>query len=107
MAAAGALFGSILQITPILHLHEGRVQVLDKVRTKTRALERMLAELEKRGELAYIGVAHGELATAAESAYHTICQRYPNIPVSLNPISPVLSAHLGPGVVGLIFQSKV
>ncbi len=107
IGGAAALFGAILQIKPILHLHAGRVQVLDKVRTRPRAVARMLEELAQPGELAYIGVAHSLVAAPAEEVYHTICRQYPNTPVVLNPISPVLSAHLGPGVIGLIFQRKL
>jgi DegV family protein with EDD domain len=106
IGGAAALFGSILQIKPILKLQDGKVQVFDKVRTKPRAVARMLEELDKHGELTYIGVAHGEAPVAAGEIYNTICQRYPNIPVSLTGIGSALSAHLGPGVIGLFFQIK-
>ncbi len=107
IGGAAALFGSILQIKPILTLIEGKVQVFDKVRTRPRAVARMLEELDKHGELEYIGVAHGEAPEAAQEIYNTVSQRYPGVPVSLSTISPVISAHLGPGVIGVIFQSKL
>ncbi|SMD10499.1 DegV family protein [Sporomusa malonica] len=106
IGGAAALFGSILQIKPILKLQDGKIQVFDKVRTKPRAVARMLEELDKHGELAYIGVAHGEAPVVAGEIYATVCQRYPNIPVSLTGIGSALSAHLGPGVIGLFFQTK-
>lgn len=106
IGGAAALVGSILQLKPILKLNEGKVQVLDKVRTRPRAIARMLEELDKCGSLEYIGVLHGEAPGIAGEMYHTVCQRYPGVPVSLSVIGPVLSAHLGPGVLGLIFQSK-
>ncbi|HWR41649.1 DegV family protein [Sporomusa sp.] len=106
IGGAAALFGSILQIKPILTLREGKVQVLDKVRTRPRAVARMIEELDKHGELNYIGVAHGEAPVVAGEIYDTVSQRYPNIPVSLTGIGSCLGAHLGPGVIGLIFQSK-
>lgn len=107
IGGAAALFGSILQIKPVLMLNEGKVQVLDKVRTRSRAVARMLEELDKHGELEYIGVGHGEAEEAAQEIYNIVCQRYPAIPVTLFTIGPVLSAHLGPGIVGLVFQSKL
>ncbi|WP_325535959.1 DegV family protein [Sporomusa sp.] len=106
IGGAAALFGSILQIKPILTLREGKVQVLDKVRTKSRALARMIEELDKYGELEYIGVAHGEAPDVAKQIYDTVSQRYPNVPVSLTSIGSCLGAHLGPGIIGLIFQDK-
>lgn len=107
IGGAAALFGSILQIKPILKLNEGKVEVLDKVRTRSRAVARMLEQLDKYGELEYIGVAHGEAPEAAQEIYNTVCQRYPTVPVSLSTIGSTLSAHLGPGVFGMIFQSKL
>ena len=106
IGGAAALVGSILQIKPILTLREGKVVVFDKVRTRTRAVARMLEELDRHGELEYIGVAHGEAQATAREIYDTVCQRYPNIPVSLSGIGSALGAHLGPGVLGLFFQKK-
>ncbi len=106
IGGAAVLFGSILQIKPILTLCAGKVQVVDKVRTRARALARMVEELNKYGELEYIGVAHGEAPAVAREVYDTVKQRYPDVPVSLTNIGSALGAHLGPGIIGLIFQHK-
>lgn len=106
IGGAAVLFGSILQIKPILTLRAGKVQVLDKVRTRPRALARMLEELKQYGELEYIGVAHGEAPAIAREVYDKVKQQYPGVPVSLTSIGSCLGAHLGPGIIGLIFQHK-
>lgn len=106
IGGAAALFGSILQIKPILTLREGKVQVLDKVRTKPRAIARMLDELSKVDSLEYIGVVDGGEPEIIEEMLSTIRQRYPGIPVAKSVLGPVLGAHLGPKVIGLIFQSR-
>ena len=105
IGGAAALLGTILQIKPILTLQEAKVQVLDKVRTKTRAISRMLEELSKEDSLAYIGVVYDDEPAVAEEMLTTIRQRYPDVPISKAALGSVLGAHLGPGVIGLIFQS--
>ena len=107
IGGAAALVGQILQIKPILMLQDAKVQVLDKVRTRSRAIARMLAELPAADSLAYIGVVYGEEPAAVEAMLAALRQSYPDTPVVQAALGSVLAAHLGPGVVGLIYQSKV
>ncbi|SDE94910.1 DegV family protein [Sporomusa acidovorans] len=107
IGGAAALFGSILQIKPILTLRAASIQVLDKVRTRSRAIARMLEELDSVDTLEYIGVVYGDAPAAIEDMVAAIRQRYPGVPVSTAALGSVIAAHLGPGVIGLIFQSRV
>lgn len=106
IGGAAALFGSILQIKPILTLREGKVQVLDKVRTKPRAIARMLDELSGIDNFEYIGVVDGGEPEIIEEMLCTLRQRYPDVPLAKSLLGSVLGAHLGPKVIGLIFQSR-
>jgi DegV family protein with EDD domain len=107
IGGAAALFGSILQIKPVLHLVDGKVAVLDKVRTKQRAITRMLEELQKVQNIAYIGVAHVDVPTEGEALAARIREMYPNTPILPAGIGSVLGAHLGSGMLGLVFQEKI
>jgi DegV family protein with EDD domain len=108
IGGATALIGNILQIKPLLYLdQEGKIAVLDKVRTKTRAILRSVEEVKKCGELEYIGIGHvgaeheiAELVTQLQTAY-------PDIKVLTDVLSPVITAHTGPDTVGLVYQKKL
>jgi len=106
IGGAAAVFGAILQIRPILYLREGKVAVLDKVRTRTRAIARMTEELKNYPDFAYISVVAIEAKEEALILQQQIQQLYPQIPVLFGEGGPVLASHLGPGLVGLIFQEK-
>lgn len=106
IGGAAAVFGAILQIRPILYLVEGKVAVLDKVRTRTRAVARMTEELKKYSGFAYISVVTIEAKEEALILQQQIQQLYPQTPVLLGEGGSVLASHLGPGLVGLIFQEK-
>ena len=43
IGAASALVGTALSVKPILHLRDGRIAPLEKVRTTSRATERLVA----------------------------------------------------------------
>lgn len=107
IGGAAALFGSILQIRPLLHLMEGKVAVLDKVRTKQRVVNRMLEELQKYHNLEYIGVGQIDVPEEGRILAERIKALYPDTPIVSAEIGSVLGAHLGPGLLGLVFQEKI
>lgn len=107
IGGAAALFGTILQIKPILYLAEGKVSVLDKVRTRSRALARMADELKGHSQLAYIGVVYIEAQEEAVLLGERLRKEYPSVPISVTAAGSVLGAHLGPGIVGIIFQEAL
>lgn len=107
IGGAAALFGSILQIKPVLYLVDGKVAVLDKVRTKQRAVNRMLDELQKYPNLEYVGIGHIDVPEEGEALTTRIKELYPNTLILPARIGSVLGAHLGPGLLGLVFQEKI
>lgn len=107
IGGAAALFGAILQIRPVLYLSDGKVAVMDKVRTKQRAVSRMLEELQKHQNLEYIGVAHLGPLTERQGIVERIEEMYPGTQVLPALIGSVIGAHLGPGMIGLVFQEKI
>lgn len=107
IGGAAALFGSILQIRPVIYLVDGKVAVLDKVRTKQRAVKRMLAELAKYDNLEYIGVGHIDVPEEGQALLEEIRQLFPSTPLLSADVGAVLGAHLGPGLVGIIFQERM
>jgi len=104
---AAALVGGILQIRPVLYLADGKVDVLDKVRTHQRAVARMLEELYSWPDLEYIGVVHIAAPELAEQVVEQIRPRYPKAVITVTTGGSVLAAHLGPGLVGIIYQDKL
>lgn len=106
IGGAAAMFGTILQIKPILYLVEGKVAVLDKVRTKPRAVGRMLEELKKEERLAYVGVGHVDCLAEAETLAEQVKELYSGTHVFISGLGSVLGTHLGPGLLGLIYQVK-
>lgn len=106
IGGAAALFGTILQIRPVLYLVDGKVAVMDKVRTKQRAVTRMLEELNKYPNLEYIGVGNIDDSAVGLGITGRVQEMYPDNPLLPTGIGSVLGAHLGPGTIGIVFQEK-
>lgn len=108
IGGAAALIGNILQIKPLLYLDaEGKVAVLDKVRTKKRAILRAVEEVKKCGELEYVAVGHIGAAAEASELRGLFEEAYPEMNVLTDMLSPVITAHVGPGTVGFVYQQKL
>lgn len=96
-----AVLGTALRIKPLLSIHGGEVTVWGKVRTRSRALKRLAAEVRSWGMLAEMTVLHG----GAEELAHTLAEQLQGlVPASrmlMMPASAALIAHLGLRAVGV------
>ncbi len=107
IGGAAALFGTILQIKPVLYLAEGRITILDKVRTRKRAINRLIEELGKCGELEYIGIVHVEAEAEGLETKAQVAELYPTAKISLTVAGSAVAAHTGPGTLAFIYQEKI
>ena len=103
-----ALVGTALAVKPVLHVAHGRVELLERVRTTTRARERLVeraaahaALLRGRGRRLRVGVQHLDAAEDAERLAERVREELPGVPLEIREIGAVIGAHTGPGVVGI------
>jgi DegV family protein with EDD domain len=99
IGAAQALLGSPLSIKPILTFGT-EIAPVARVRTRRRALERMVAylrELERRGAKEWI-VQHAQAAEDAEYLVSEGTEILGVPPLFCTQVGPVLGAHLGRGM---------
>ncbi|MGH3519374.1 MAG: DegV family protein [Haloechinothrix sp.] len=107
IGAATALLGTALAMKPVLHIEDGKIRPLEKVRTTNRAMAR-LVELAVRAA----GTEKVELAVhhlAAPERAVTLAQRLEErIPLAIgcvvSELGAVIGAHTGPGVLGVVVQ---
>jgi len=98
---AGALFGSVLQVKPVLCIRDGQVTPLERVRTFERALNRIV-ELTRevdRGHGVCVIVGHADAQADAERIGRELEPIAETL--MIQPLGPVVGAHAGPGVVGV------
>ncbi len=106
IGGAARYLGTALNIKPILYFDkEGKIDALERVRTKKRALRRILELAQERAgdRPVNVGVIYAHtrdegLALKAEAERVLNCRE-----VLFVELSPVLGTHVGPGTLGLGF----
>jgi len=104
IGGARALLGSMLSIKPLLMIHEGRVEPLQQVRTRRKALQRMveLMAQEMSGyRQVHAAVLHARVEEEAQAVAAQAQAAMPCKEFFISEIGPALGTHAGPGVVGL------
>ena len=102
IGAARHWIGTTLKIKPILTL-EDEITPIERVRTRSRAFERMVDYGRQRHEAgadAWV-VQHVQDPENAERLVEACRPIFGNDPVFTSEIGPVLGAHVGPGLLGV------
>ncbi|QWF77390.1 DegV family protein [Amycolatopsis sp. CA-230715] len=104
---AAALLGTALAVKPLLHMDEGRILPLEKVRTMNRAMGRLVdlavaAAAGEEVELAVHHLASPERAVALANDLESRIRCREGCLVS--EVGAVIGAHTGPGVLGVVVQ---
>ncbi|SDG94857.1 EDD domain protein, DegV family [Nonomuraea jiangxiensis] len=109
IGTAASLVGSALMIKPLLHIVDGRILLLEKVRTASRAIARLedLA-VEAAGERSVaVAVQHLGARERAEALAERLPKRIPGLAeVQVVEVGAVIGIHVGPGMLGLTITSS-
>jgi DegV family protein with EDD domain len=105
IGAAAALLGSALSMKPVLHVTDGQVVALEKVRTSARALNRLVQRAAEVAGTDPVAVAVHHLA-APERAQRLADQLTAGLPTMtelfVSELGAAVGAHVGPGAVGVV-----
>jgi DegV family protein with EDD domain len=104
VGAAAALVGSALSVKPLLHLVDGRIALLEKVRTTSRALVRLEDVAVERAGSAPVDIAVHHLASPARADVLAakIRDRVPGLrEMVVCEVGAVVGAHVGPGMLAV------
>jgi DegV family protein with EDD domain len=109
IGTASKLLGSALGVKPILQVKDGMVQPVTKVRSRRKALETLyeivgghLAEGDRTHMAVFNVAAPEEAARLAEQ----LEARFHPVEMVQTECSPVMGAHGGPGMVGVVFYAE-
>jgi DegV family protein with EDD domain len=109
IGAAAALFGTALAVKPLLHVLDGRIAPLEKVRTASKALAR-LEDLavglagDAAVDIAVHHLAAEEKASALADRLRGRVRGLQSLYVS--EVGAVVGAHVGPGLLGVVVSRR-
>jgi len=104
LSTPAAALGTVFGVRPLLTLRDGKIELVQRIRTRRAAVERMVevavASVERRTDPAiavhFVGVHEPAFELARELEERT------GHPVLVSPVSAVLGAHTGPGTLAVV-----
>ena len=111
LSKTSGFFGTMLNICPIINVNnEGKLIAREKIRTKKKAIKRLVEIMEEQAEggLEYSGKCYISQSACMEDARAVadlIEERFTKLngKVVINSIGTVIGSHTGPGTIALFF----
>jgi DegV family protein with EDD domain len=106
IGGAKRLMGTLLSSKPLLYLEKGRVEPLENIRTKKKALngaiDYVVKDTEGKGSLR-VCIIHSAAPDEAEVFLKQVDQRLQPVELTLSELTPVIGTNTGPGLLGLAY----
>jgi DegV family protein with EDD domain len=110
IGGAQRFLGTALNFKPILEVTGGVFEGLERVRTRVKALNRLVDLLIERingREPVYIGVLHAKAPEIAEELLARVNEKINVAQSIITDLGPAVGVHLGPGAVGVTFMAGI
>ena len=107
IGGASRLIGTALSMKPVLELQDGVLDVVERVRTRSKAQARLLDILEERIDgrpNLRLAVLHAAAEERARDLLEIAANRLNPIETVFSEVSPVVGTHVGPGTLGLCYS---
>lgn len=107
IGGAATLLGTMLQIKPVLSVTDGHVGLFARPRTKSRAIRIMIEQMaeEAKGRPLHVAVLHADVPEEAEALRQRIAADFDCAELYVTALTPIMGAHTGPGVLGVVFYA--
>ncbi|WP_062108966.1 DegV family protein [Bacillus niameyensis] len=109
LSSAQAIIGSLLNIKPLLHFENKVIVPFEKIRTRKKAMKRIVELLDedvKKGKDLQATIIHANRLEDAVEWKKELSALYPNVDFSISYFGPVIGTHLGEGSMGLGWTLK-
>ncbi len=109
IGAASRLFGTALNLKPLLAIKEGIVQPVTKVRSRRKALATLVQLLDEElagKERIQMAVLHVAAPEEADRLAEQLVDRYHPAEMIHTECGPVVGTHAGPGTLGVAFYAE-
>lgn len=97
---ASAVVGTLLSIKPILDIRDGQVLVQERVRTRSKAQERLGQLVAALGPLDAVAISQSDDAVGDQ--LEAVARTFWSGPIERFSLGPVVGTHAGPGAGALI-----
>jgi len=104
---AQALFGSALNIKPIIKLKDGVVEPVTRVHSRSKAIESLCEHVKNLPNVEAVAVGDADSPDDASSLCRRIREEIGDVRIYQSKATPVMGAHTGPGLLVLsVFSGR-
>ncbi len=110
MTRRAAFVGGMLNIKPLLTIVDGKIEPLDKFRGKNKLYEAIFQKMASMGDQLSeqtIGICHADCLDEALKIKAQIEERFGVKQFVITEIGASITAHAGPGTLGIMFMNKL
>lgn len=106
IGGASALLGTLLQIKPILTVEDGKATIFTKVRTKKKAVDKIIETILEQNDKTPIkgAVVHHINCESEGVELASKLNKVLNLGKEIESISPIVGLHVGPGSIGVVYH---
>jgi DegV family protein with EDD domain len=106
VSRAQAMIGTMLDLKPLLLVKDKEIKSVDRVRTRSRAIPRMIEFFRADLPVETVGVMHAQAPDEAEQIASQLRKEMPELDITVGQIGCVLGTHTGPKALGLTYLKK-
>lgn len=103
---AAAMLGTVLDLKPILRLTQGEISPLERTRTRRRAIRDMVDYVKRQDGVRRICTVYTGQPDEARNLLREFDLLVPRDGMFVTTLGPVIATHVGPGVIGFIFERE-
>ena len=103
---AQAMIGTMLDLKPLLLVAGAEIKPVDRVRTRSRAIGRMVEFFRNDLPVETLAVMHAQAPDEADEIAARLRKELPDMEVPVGQIGCVLGTHTGPKTLGLVYLKK-
>lgn len=110
VSKASAFIGGLLNIKPLLHVEDGKLVPIEKLRGRKKLMKRILELMEERGERLHeqtIAISHGDDEALALEMKKMIEETFKPKQVEIHIIGSAVGSHAGPGTLAIFFANQL
>jgi len=100
---AQAMIGTMLDLKPLLLVEDREIKPVDRVRTRSRAIARMIDFFRTQLPVEYAAVMHAQAPDDGERLASDLRKEFPDLDIPLGQIGCVLGTHTGPKAMGIVY----
>jgi DegV family protein with EDD domain len=106
MSRAAAVVGTMLNVKPLLLVADREIKPVERVRTRARAIPRMIEYFRGDLPVEHVAVVHAQAEEEAEQIAAGLRKELPGHEIPIGQIGSVLGTHTGPKALGLVYIKK-